>query len=127
MKEYALIKKKYLLVPVILFDTLGSLGVRFFARLNPVTQPKKLSRILLVRLDHMGDVIMSTPVIRVLNDFLPGTQIDFAVASWAADIVRYNLRLNNIIIFDPAWFDFTSDATPEDVKPSVPWDEPVEG
>ncbi len=105
MKEYALIKNKHLLLPVIIFDRVGS----FFSWLFTCNRASKLSgkpsRILLVRLDHMGDVIMSTVAVKALKESFAGLKIDFVAASWAMDVVRYNRCIDTLITFDPAWFD----------------------
>ena len=45
-------------------------------------------RILIVRPDHLGDVLLAAPAGRLLADGLPGAEIDWLVGPWAAEIVR---------------------------------------
>ncbi|MFC1885195.1 glycosyltransferase family 9 protein [Thermodesulfobacteriota bacterium] len=105
MKEYALIKNRHLLLPVIIFDRVGSFFSWVFTWGRRSSLPVKPSRILLVRLDHMGDVIMSTVALRALKESFAGLKIDFVAASWAMDVIRYNPCIENLITFDPSWFD----------------------
>jgi lipopolysaccharide heptosyltransferase II len=60
-------------------------------------QPK---RILIVRTDRIGDVILSTPVIRNLRHFYPNAHIAFMCRPYAKDIVEDNPYLDEVIIFD---------------------------
>lgn len=105
MKEYALIKKRHLLLPVIVFDRVGSFFFWLFTFIRASKPPGKPSRILLVRLDHMGDVIMSTVAIRAIRESCAGSKIDFVAASWAMDVVKFNRGIDKLITFNPAWFD----------------------
>jgi heptosyltransferase II len=57
-------------------------------------------RILVVRLDRIGDVLLSTPVIKNLRDAYPQSYIAFMVRPYARDIVRGNPYLNDVIVYD---------------------------
>ncbi len=59
-----------------------------------------LNNILIIRLSSMGDVIIATPLIRLINQKFPDAKIDFAVAQNFADILKYNPRINNIYHYD---------------------------
>src|SRR5688572_7575462 len=45
-------------------------------------------RILLIRPDHLGDVLLATPAEAVLRAALPQAQIDWLVGPWSAEIAR---------------------------------------
>jgi lipopolysaccharide heptosyltransferase II len=45
-------------------------------------------RILVVRPDHLGDVLLATPVAALLQQALPDAQIDWLVGPWSAPIAR---------------------------------------
>lgn len=62
------------------------------------------ARILVIRADQIGDVIMSTAVLPVLRGKLPEARIDFLCGSWAAEIVRFNRYVDNVIVFDCPWW-----------------------
>lgn len=59
-------------------------------------------RILIVRLDRIGDVLLSTPVIKALRDAYPDSYIAFMARPYARDIVEGNPYLNRVIIYDKA-------------------------
>ena len=61
---------------------------------------KIYKKILLVRLDRIGDVILSTPAIRAIRDAYPESYIAFMVRPYAAEVVEGNPYLNEIIIYD---------------------------
>jgi len=57
-------------------------------------------RILIVRTDRIGDVLLSTPVIKALRDTYPSSYIAMMVSSYTKDIVDGNPYLDEIIIYD---------------------------
>ncbi|MEW6171029.1 MAG: lipopolysaccharide heptosyltransferase II, partial [Candidatus Omnitrophota bacterium] len=57
-------------------------------------------RILVVRTDRIGDVILSTPVIKILRDSYPNAYIAMMVSPYAKDIVDGNPYLDEVIIYD---------------------------
>jgi len=61
---------------------------------------KKYRRILIIRTDRIGDVILSTPVIKSLRKKFPQAYIAMMVAPHAKDIVEGNPYLDEVIIYD---------------------------
>jgi heptosyltransferase-2 len=66
-------------------------------------------RILIVRTDRIGDVLLSTPVIKALRDKYPQAYIAMMVSPYARDIVEGNPYLDKVIIYDKdgahkSWF-----------------------
>jgi heptosyltransferase-2 len=57
-------------------------------------------RYLLVRTDRIGDVILSTPVIEALKSSCPQSHLTMMVSPYAADVVKNNLHLDDVIIDD---------------------------
>ena len=57
-------------------------------------------RILIVRLDRIGDVVLSTPVIRAVREAYPESHIAVMVRPYAREIVEGNPYLNEVIIYD---------------------------
>lgn len=60
----------------------------------------KYKRILVVRTDRIGDVLISTPVIKVLRDHYPMSYIAMMVTPYTKDLVDGNPYLDEVIIFD---------------------------
>ena len=57
-------------------------------------------KILLIRLSSLGDVVLTTPVIRAVRIHFPDAYIAMLVAKQSADVLRENPHLNEIITFD---------------------------
>jgi len=60
----------------------------------------EFQRILIVRTDRIGDVLLSTPVIKALRGAYPNAYIAMMVSPYAKDIVDSNLYLDEVIIYD---------------------------
>ncbi|HNU36387.1 MAG TPA: hypothetical protein PKJ15_07295, partial [Methanomassiliicoccales archaeon] len=60
--------------------------------------PERIARILVVRLDHIGDVIMTTPVFRLLKERYPEGRLTCLVASWGKAVVENNPYLDELLI-----------------------------
>ena len=57
-------------------------------------------RILLIRLSSLGDVVLTTPVIRAVRSHFPEAYIAMLVAKQSADVLQENPHLDEIITFD---------------------------
>ncbi|MGH2495516.1 MAG: lipopolysaccharide heptosyltransferase II [Ktedonobacteraceae bacterium] len=74
-------------------------GGRKFAPLSPRTvQPR---RILVIRLDLIGDLVLSMTVVRALKRTYPGAEIDLLALPSSAQIVKDDPDLSNVITYDP--------------------------
>lgn len=56
-----------------------------------------MHKILVIRLSSIGDIILTTPLIRALRIKFPQARIDFATKKEFASLVQYNPHLNEII------------------------------
>lgn len=68
--------------------------------LEPGVRSREYKRILIIRLDKIGDVLLSTPVIKAVRDAYPASYIAFMVQPYARDIVKGNPYLNEVIVYD---------------------------
>ncbi|MEA3490109.1 MAG: glycosyltransferase family 9 protein [Candidatus Omnitrophota bacterium] len=57
-------------------------------------------RILITRTDRLGDVVLSTPVIRHMRRLYPDAYIAFMVRPENRDVVRNNPHLDEVIVYD---------------------------
>ncbi|PIU41768.1 MAG: hypothetical protein COS99_03660 [Candidatus Omnitrophica bacterium CG07_land_8_20_14_0_80_42_15] len=62
-----------------------------------ITEPK---RILLIRTDRIGDVVLSTPAIKAVYDTYLNSYIAFMVQPYTKDVVDGNPYLDEVIVFD---------------------------
>lgn len=65
-----------------------------------VKQDQRYRRILISRTDRLGDVVLSTPVIKALREKFPQAYLAMMVSPGAKDIVEGNPYLDEVIIFD---------------------------
>jgi lipopolysaccharide heptosyltransferase II len=59
-------------------------------------------RFLVVRTDRVGDVVLSTPVLEAIKTRFPESHLTIMVSSYAADVVKANPNLDDVIIDDQA-------------------------
>lgn len=76
------------------------LQVRNILQGKPLINNFNYKRILVVRTDRIGDVLLSTPVFKVLRDNYPFAYIAALVSPYAQDIVRGNPFIDEVIIYD---------------------------
>ncbi len=58
-----------------------------------------LNRALIIRFSSVGDIVLSSLLVRALRSRFPSSQIDFVVKEEFADLVRYNPYINTVIAF----------------------------
>lgn len=58
-----------------------------------------LNRALIIRFSSVGDIVLSSLLVRALRSRFPFAQIDFVVKEEFADLVRHNPYLNSVIAF----------------------------
>src|SRR5260370_23406888 len=69
-------------------------------------------RVVLLRPDHLGDVLLTTPAIAALREALPSAHIDALVGPWAAGVLAGNTRLDTVRTLTSPGFDRTGAAFP---------------
>jgi lipopolysaccharide heptosyltransferase II len=57
-------------------------------------------RFLVIRTDRVGDVVLSTPVLETMKSHFPESHLAMMVSSYAADVVKNNPNLDDVIIDD---------------------------
>lgn len=68
-----------------------------------------IKKIIVIRTDRIGEVLLSTPVIEALYKYFPGVKIDFVTSQYSTDIVSDRTDIDEVIIFDtfskrlPVW------------------------
>jgi len=83
---------------------LDGLGCLAFHPSQQRIEWKGLRKVAVLRLDHLGDVILALPAVQALEKALPEVQVDLLVGPWAKDIVeRAGLR-SSPRVFATAWF-----------------------
>jgi len=58
------------------------------------------NKILVIRFSSIGDIILTSPLLRILRKKFPDSCIDFVVRSEYSELIRYNPYINNIFEFN---------------------------
>ncbi len=101
--EMYILKNKFYIVIVFLFDLIGTVVTTPF-RLFRTHMPKDIKKILVIRLDHIGDLIFSTPTFRTIKKTYPEVKLDILVSRHNKDIVKNSPFIDEIMTYDAPWF-----------------------
>ena len=66
---------------------------------------KSFERILVIRLDHIGDLLCSFPAIRALRRRFADARISLLVGPWCYELSKLNTDVDEIIVYRAPWFD----------------------
>jgi lipopolysaccharide heptosyltransferase II len=82
-----------------LLDLLGSIFFfpLFFFRKKAFSK-EEIKKILVIRLDRIGDVILSTPALRALRQSFPEAKIDLLVQEYTKDLVVNNPDVDKVLV-----------------------------
>jgi ADP-heptose:LPS heptosyltransferase len=58
--------------------------------------PDRIERVLLVRPDHVGDVLLSSPAVALLRTALPRARLTYLVGPWAVDAARHGPAVDEV-------------------------------
>jgi ADP-heptose:LPS heptosyltransferase len=100
--KYVFKKKSYIFLIHIL-DGLGFVVFKLF-RKSPPPPRRDVGSFLVVRLDHLGDVLTVTGIPKVLKENFPQARVVFLTSSWGAALLEHNPFVDEILIFDAPWF-----------------------
>lgn len=64
---------------------------------------QRAERILCIRLDYLGDVLMTTPAIRALRESLPGRRITLLTSGSGAAAAKYVPEIDDTIVYQAPW------------------------
>jgi ADP-heptose:LPS heptosyltransferase len=59
-----------------------------------------LNSILIIRLSSLGDILLTTPLLRSLVNHYPGIKIDFLIKEQYSDAIRYNPNIRTIFSYN---------------------------
>jgi len=77
--------------------------LRRIAPRGPV--PKTPRTILVIRLDHLGDVLMTTPALAALRGTCPEARIDVLAAPWGKAALAGNPHVDRVLEATAPWYD----------------------
>ncbi|MEO6939472.1 MAG: glycosyltransferase family 9 protein [Candidatus Kapaibacterium sp.] len=66
-------------------------------------QPKLEKRILIVRTDRIGDVVLTLPMVSAIKEQLPNAKVIFMASSYTEPLARLADGINEVVLYDPNW------------------------
>ena len=96
-------KNKILSLSMAIFDGFGHLAC-FPLKLFKRRIPKKINNILVIRLDHIGDVVNATLIAKNIKNCYPDAKLTFLINPACKDLLKNNPYIDAIIAFEAPWF-----------------------
>lgn len=96
------------IIPSIIVFLNGVIGYPFslFRSLTKSTiKTSEPERILVVRADRIGDMILTTPIFKPLKERYPLAHITCLASTLSSQLIERNPYIDSIIKYDPPWFD----------------------
>lgn len=90
------------------------LGYAFWAPVNLFSRDKGpvsstgIREILIIRTAYIGDVIMTLPILKPLKNLYPDARITFLTGRAAAELLKENPYIDDVLVYDAFWFHFTT-------------------
>jgi ADP-heptose:LPS heptosyltransferase len=74
--------------------------LRLFTKSPGAEVPSNINKVLLVKLDHLGDVLMTTSIFPIIKSNFPNAKMDIMIGEWSKNIVEDNPHVDEVIIFN---------------------------
>jgi heptosyltransferase-2 len=86
-------------------DFLGLIIMVVYRRSRPASRVDRPRRILVVQLDHLGDAVLSTPLIAELRAAYPEAAIDVLASPSNHEVFQANPHVDNVRVAERTWFE----------------------
>src|SRR5579859_2418534 len=74
--------------------------------MNEIDEAWSAARLILaVRLDNLGDVLVTTPAFHAIKASLPGARVTLLASPVGAQVAELNPDIDDIIVYDAPWMD----------------------
>lgn len=67
-------------------------------RSHPFIRSSSVDRILLIRPDHLGDLLFTTPAFRLLREAFPQARITYLIGPWSKAVIEHNPYVDEIAL-----------------------------
>jgi len=95
-RQYHFQKRRW----AIIIGLIDALGTFLFSLLGRNIEPMNVRKILVSRIDHLGDVLLATCALPHLKRAYPDAKIDFLIGEWAKDLLVNNPYVNETITYN---------------------------
>ena len=62
-------------------------------------------RVLAIRLDNLGDVLVTSPAIHAMKESLPSAELTLLAGPVGAQVARLNPDIDDVIVYQAPWMD----------------------
>src|SRR5207302_3804542 len=69
------------------------------------TRWSQVRRILAIRLDNLGDVLVTTPALHAIKSSLPHATLTLLASPVGAQVARLNPDLDDVMVYQAPWMD----------------------
>lgn len=85
----------------VLFTAVGLVSAtgRLFRRVGPI-EPEQVRRILVVRLDLVGDLVMSLPAVKALGEAYPRAEVTMLTLPYAGQLLELAPEVDHVLSYD---------------------------
>lgn len=97
LKHGYLLKNSVAIVLLKMIDLIGGIIFSLKPKRPFIKNPRK---ILITKIDHLGDVILSLHVLSIIKKSFPKSEIHYVCGSWSQSIVQNNPLIDKVFIFD---------------------------
>ncbi len=66
--------------------------------------PKSIKTILVVRLDHIGDLVRATSIPQLIKESYPNTKLIFLTTTAGSSLIENNPYVDEVVMFNPSWY-----------------------
>jgi ADP-heptose:LPS heptosyltransferase len=89
--------KRLLRTLILLLVRILGIPLIYLAARKARKRPMEGPRILLIRPDHLGDLVLTTPILQALKEHAPDVHITMMVGPWSRDVVARHPAINQLI------------------------------
>jgi ADP-heptose:LPS heptosyltransferase len=86
-------------------DFCGALAMAIVRQIRPAREIESPRRILVVQLDHLGDAVLSTPLIAELRSAYPAATIDVLASPSNHEVFEAHPQVNRVEVAERTWFE----------------------
>lgn len=90
-------------------DTAGSVAAALVRRVRPAPSVESPARILVVQLDHLGDAVLSTPLLAELRAAYPRAAIDVLASPSNHEVFKADPHIDRVWVAERTWFERRAD------------------
>ena len=72
----------------------------FFPGKKTAPSPERIKSILFIRVDRVGDMVLSTPVLRAIKDALPKVHLTVMASPANASVLKNNPDVDDVTVYD---------------------------